>query len=117
VSEKPRLLSERCATCVFRPGNRMRLAPGRLAQLVEHHRATGSLLICHDTLSYGTHPEFGEAMCRGYFDAYADPSRVAQIMTVVFGPDWYDVVDPPGSTDDDVNGTVGGVGPAPPEEL
>lgn len=56
---RPQLLAERCSSCVFRLGNLMHLAPGRRAAL-----------ICHQTLSYGDHPEIGEAVCRGYYDAY-----------------------------------------------
>jgi hypothetical protein len=90
---RPQLLSARCSTCVLRPGNRMRLRPGRLADLVASNRATGTLLICHQT-TYGQRPE-GEAMCRGYFDAYAEGSAVAQVMERLTGPDWYREVPPP----------------------
>jgi hypothetical protein len=68
----------------------MRLAPGRLADLIATNRATGSLLICHDT-THGARPE-GPVMCRGYWDAYAEESAVAQIMEQLFGPDWYEEV-------------------------
>ena len=73
------VFAERCTTCVFRPGNRMRLAAGRLADLVASNRALGTLLVCHLT-TYDQRPELGEVLCRGYFDAYADESSVAQIM-------------------------------------
>jgi hypothetical protein len=94
MTGRPQLFSQRCATCVFHSGNRMSLAPGRLAGLIAENRATGSLLICHLT-TYGQRPE-GEVMCRGYFDAYADTSRVVHIMAALTGrPDWYEIVDPP----------------------
>ena len=93
MTGKPLLFSRRCDTCVFHSGNRMSLAPGRLADLIAQNRATGSMLICHTT-TYGQAP--AEAMCRGYFDAYAAESRVPQIMTRLFGPDWYTEVAPPG---------------------
>lgn len=91
---RPQVFTARCHTCVFRPGNRMHLAPGRLKRLIEDHRAEGSLLICHETL-YGQHPELGETMCRGFFDAYAATSRVAQLMAFIFGDAWYAEVHPP----------------------
>lgn len=91
---RPRLFADRCTDCVFRPGNLMRLAPGRFAELVADNRATGSLLICHQT-THGQAPELGEVMCRGYFDAYAEDSAVAQVMARLFGPDWFEVVAPP----------------------
>ena len=90
MTRRPQLWTERCSTCVFWPGNRMRLAEGRLADLVARNRATGSMLICHKT----THGEraAGPVMCRGYFDAYAADSRVAQIMERLFGAAWYEEV-------------------------
>lgn len=94
---KPQVFSEKCDTCIFHPGNRMHLEPGRLADVVKQNSATGSMLICHKT-TYGQHPEIGETMCRGYFDAYAATSAVPQIMERMFGPDWYDEVPPPDNT-------------------
>lgn len=64
------VVDEKCATCVFRPGNPMHLSPGRLAEIVEHNRTNGAALVCHKTLPYGDHPEVGQAICRGYFDSY-----------------------------------------------
>lgn len=69
---RPQLLAERCSSCVFRPGNFMHLGPGRLAALVQHNLDAGAALICHQTLSYGSHPEVGEAVRRGFYDAYGD---------------------------------------------
>jgi len=89
---RPRLLRERCPTCVFRPGNRMRLSEGRLADLIESNRAVGAMLICHATLY---EPGVAQAMCRGFWDAYAETSNVPRVMARMFGPDWYEVVDPP----------------------
>jgi hypothetical protein len=95
TAPRPRLLADRCSSCVFRPGNLMQLADGRLADLVAANRAEGTLLVCHQTLSYGPHPEQLEALCRGFWDAYADSSAVAQVMGRLFGPDWYEEVPPP----------------------
>lgn len=96
MTDRPRLFTERCSTCVFRPGNAMRLQPGRLADLVADNQAGGALLTCHQT-TYGQAPDLGEVMCRGYFDAYAEGSAVAQIMARLFGPDWFEEVEPPGA--------------------
>lgn len=96
MTERPRLLSRRCATCVFHPGNRMDLRPGRLRDLVAANLATGALLVCHDTLPYGEHPEAGEALCRGYWDAYRERTGIWQVMTRLLGDDWWVEVDPPG---------------------
>lgn len=91
---RPRLFSARCSTCIFRPGNRMRLEDGRLADVVAQNRAAGAVLICHKT-TYGQAPDLGEVMCRGYFDAYGSEATTVQVMERLFGPDWYEVVDPP----------------------
>lgn len=72
-------MAERCATCVFRPGNPMSLEPGRLARLVEANLAADSALVCHSTLY---RRGVGEAVCRGFFDAYAEdtlPLRLAKM--------------------------------------
>lgn len=65
------VLSEKCATCVFRPGNPMRLKEGRLADLIESNRAADSALTCHSTLY---RDDTDEALCRGYVDSYGDDS-------------------------------------------
>lgn len=72
---KPRVLSEQCSTCVFRPGNLMRLRPGRLRELVDHNRAVGAGLTCHQTLPYAdgaTDP----AWCRGFYNTYPDTTAI-----------------------------------------
>ena len=48
-----RLLSERCATCILRPGDLMHLGPGRTAAFIRQVLDNGSYVVCHDTLTYG----------------------------------------------------------------
>lgn len=74
-----RLLSEQCSTCVGRPGNLMRLGPGRLAEIVTENVAADGYLICHQTLPYGGHGRPGEALCRWFYDHY--PTTFVQVMT------------------------------------
>jgi hypothetical protein len=93
-----RVLSERCATCVFRPGNLMHLRPGRLRELVRENLAAGALLTCHDTLSYGAHPEVGEAVCRGFWDRYRQQTntwRVMERLSRLLDRPWWEEVPPP----------------------
>jgi hypothetical protein len=79
--QRPRLLSEQCATCIYRPGNLMHLAPGRLKEITESNLREGSRgLICHDTLPYGAYPEYGEAMCRGFYDKFGPQSNYVRII-------------------------------------
>lgn len=95
----PRLLSEQCATCIFRPGNPMHLRPGRLKAMCEGVLREGSQgVICHDTLSYGPHPDFGGALCRGFYDAYGDRSNFIRVMGRLGG---FTEVDPPAGCEDE----------------
>jgi hypothetical protein len=80
------VLADRCSTCVFRPGNLMSLSPGRLRELVKANVDNDAALVCHQTLSYGSHPEMGEALCRGFVDANSGnvPAlRLAEAMDIV----------------------------------
>jgi hypothetical protein len=62
-----------CDTCIFRPGNLMRLSRGRVAQMVRDATRAEGCIICHDT-SYGAEP----AVCRGFFDLHpTQPLQVA----------------------------------------
>ena len=70
-----RLLSERCGTCILRPGDPMYLGPERTAAFIRQVLAAGTYVVCHQTLTYGDFPDYGPAICRGFFDAYRDRSR------------------------------------------
>lgn len=75
--------AERCSTCVFRPGNLMQLAPGRLADLIRENVDADSALICHQTL-----PEYDadvdQAVCRGFFDRHATaPLQIAERLDLI----------------------------------
>lgn len=59
-----RVCAEMCSDCVFRPGNLMRLRPGRLAQMVRDSVAADSFIPCHQTLGGD------EAVCRGFYDRH-----------------------------------------------
>jgi hypothetical protein len=59
-----RLKAEMCGTCIFRPGNLMRLRPGRVRQMVDACNADHGHIVCHDTLDRDT----PGAICRGHAD-------------------------------------------------
>lgn len=61
------VLRERCASCVFRPGNPMQLQPGRVAGMVAEAVENGGAITCHETL-FGQSEQ--EAVCRGFYDAH-----------------------------------------------
>jgi len=64
---RTRIMYAQCGTCVFWPGNRMRLAPGRLADLIGSAR--DGFIICHGTLP-GMPGERAPAACRGFTNRY-----------------------------------------------
>lgn len=84
------VMSEKCSTRVFRPGNLMRLRPGRLKELTDHTQSTGIPFSCHQTLPYAE-AEYvahygGAALCRGAVDVYGHESptmRLAYALEVV----------------------------------
>jgi hypothetical protein len=88
----PQLFSEKCSSCVFRSGNPMHLKPGRLTEILKHNIEHGTALICHKTLDYGEHPEIGETVCRGFYDAYGENINVIRVMHRLGG---FKEVDPP----------------------
>lgn len=77
------VLSEKCSTCIFRPGNPMQLKPGRLKGITEDALAEDSFIVCHQTLDshiYGTEP----AVCRGFGENYSTNSlRIAERLGIV----------------------------------
>jgi len=81
VTRRPQLMAEQCSTCIFRPGNPMDLRPGALRSLVRDATREGCQgIICHQTLSYGPHPETGGAICRGYYDSFGYRNNFIRIM-------------------------------------
>jgi hypothetical protein len=94
VTGKPRLLSEMCTTCVFRPGNLMKLRPGRLEELIRENTGPDAQgLHCHQTLEYGGNPDFGLAFCRGFYDGFRDLVNFFRICKRLGG---FTEVNPPG---------------------
>ena len=68
---RTRLCSQQCRTCIFRSGNQMGLAPGRLRQLVDEARQPGTgYIVCHETLPGIAPAGFRPAICRGFADQY-----------------------------------------------
>jgi hypothetical protein len=93
VTRRPRLLASQCPTCIFRPGNPMKLDPGRLKNMVTDALREGSQgIICHDTVSFGAHPDFGGALCRGFYDSVGYRNNFVRIMERLGG---FTEVEPP----------------------
>lgn len=89
-NRRTRLLSRQCPTCVFRPGNPMRLNPGRLRDLVGQCLADGSYLVCHATLPAMAPPGYAPAICRGFADQY--DTIGLRLVRALWG---FTLVDPP----------------------
>lgn len=62
------VMFDKCATCIFHPGNRMHLSDGRVKEMVDKSVANESHIVCHDTLLYGFTSRLRPAVCRGYAD-------------------------------------------------
>lgn len=73
------VLREKCATCIFRPGNRMHLRPGRVDDMVREALANGGHITCHATLAYCDPQPAGEAVCRGFYDVHGPDSNLIRI--------------------------------------
>lgn len=75
---KVHVCQEMCSTCVFRPGNLMKLQPGRLREMIAEACRNDGCIPCHQTLkSYGS--QGGNACCRGFFDRYpTQPLQIAE---------------------------------------
>lgn len=64
---KVRVLRKRCETCLFRPGERELFGEDRVQEVIQRNLERDALLTCHSTLPYGPHPDFGPAVCAGFW--------------------------------------------------
>lgn len=78
-----RVLRSRCATCLFRPGHPF--GEARANQVTEANVAAGALLTCHSTLPYGAHPDFGPAVCAGFWARHAMSTAAGRIARFMLG--------------------------------
>lgn len=76
---KLRIQAEKCETCIFHPGNRMKLRPGRVKQMVDDSVNEGTAIICHDTLG-----ESEQAVCHGFYEAHKTmPLQIAERLDLI----------------------------------
>lgn len=79
-TRKPRLLADKCETCIFHGGNRMRLAPGRVKQMSEDAINGGGYITCHSTLPGAQNPTgMQAAICSGFFTSFGHLSNGLRI--------------------------------------
>lgn len=95
--DAPAVAADLCRTCVFHPGNPLQLRPGRLAEVLDHNRDAGTMLVCHVT-TYGQRPDLGEVLCRGYWNTHGAGAGVVQVWHRLGGHfRAVDVDEPPGA--------------------
>jgi hypothetical protein len=80
---KVRVLSRRCKTCITRKGNPF--GPDRSAEVLAANVAAGALLTCHSTLPYGPHPDFGPAVCAGFWARHGMQTAAGRIAGFMLG--------------------------------
>lgn len=74
------VLSRKCATCIFRPGNLMHLPEGKVEELVQGCIDDDTVIPCHETL------DGPRSVCRGLWDKHRRDIvilRTAQAFEVV----------------------------------
>jgi hypothetical protein len=54
--------------------------PAHLSTFIREALKAESYIVCHQTLTYGDHPDFGPAICRGFFDAFGDKSEALTLL-------------------------------------
>jgi len=84
ASGKVRVLSSRCPTCIFRPEVRECLGR-RTDEVVRANVNAGALLTCHTTLPYGDHPDFGPAVCAGFWARHGMQTAAGRIARFLLG--------------------------------
>ena len=83
ATRKVRVLSRRCTTCLFRRDQPF--GEARAAQVIQANVDAGALLTCHTTLPYGDDPEFGPAVCAGFWAAHGQQTTAGQIAQHLIG--------------------------------
>jgi hypothetical protein len=84
----------------------MHLGPERLREIIGQALTAGTFVVCHDTLTYGAFPDYGPAICRGFYDAYAERSP-----TLIFLRAWRRLVEVPPPEAADPGLAAAGPGP------
>lgn len=83
MSTRPSFVREEtCATCIFRPGNLMRLRKGRVREMVRDCLREQTHVVCHDTLD---RPPHLQQACKGFADRYdTDSIQVGTRLDALF---------------------------------
>lgn len=69
------VLSRKCATCIFRPGNLMHLRENTVEDMVADSIRDGGAITCHKTLTGDVPP----SVCRGFYDVHGQKVQALQV--------------------------------------
>lgn len=73
------VMREKCATCIFHPGNLMHLKPGVVAKMKRGSDERGTAIVCHEVMNTPR-----AAVCRGYYDNHDSALlQVAERMGII----------------------------------
>lgn len=89
ADNRVRVLRKRCETCVFRAEGREFFGEELIEELIARNVSAGALLTCHSTLPNGLYPEFGPAVCAGFWARHGlstAAGRIARFMLGVVRP-------------------------------
>lgn len=78
-----RVLLRRCDTCLFRRDHPF--GEDRAAEVIETNVVRGALLTCHTTLPYGPYPEFGPAVCAGFWARHGMQTAAGRMAKFMLG--------------------------------
>lgn len=71
--EKLWVLTRKCSSCIFRPGNQMHLREGRLESMVEACIKDNTVIPCHQTL------DGPRSVCRGLYDVHSGDIMIMRL--------------------------------------
>ena len=67
------VLTRKCGTCIYRPGNLMKLAPGRVEEMTQTCIRENTVIPCHSTL------DGPRSVCRGLYDVHYRNVGILQV--------------------------------------
>lgn len=80
-----RVLRRQCPTCIFGREGRELFGSDRAEEVIGRNVAAGALLTCHSTLPYGPYPEFGPAVCAGFWGRHGLATAAGRIAKLYLG--------------------------------
>jgi hypothetical protein len=83
-SGKVRVLTRRCATCIFWRDDRSPISEERTDEIIDGNVAAGALLSCHSTL-YELYPGTDPAVCAGFWAKHRQQTAAGRMAEMVLG--------------------------------